>query len=344
MHFAFTEDQLAITEATRDMLTDTCTPQHLRNLLDKDEPLAPARWATIGEMGLIGMLAPEASGGLGLDLIDLVGIAEAAGYVALPEPLVDQAGIAVPFLAGLPDNRGWLDRALAGNVIAIGHPANRYVVNADIAAALLLDHQGEVHLVPRDAATLTRQNGFDPFRRLFHVDWTPSEDTQIASGWGNVAGRGAVLAACQMLGLGQRAIDMSVGYASDRTQFGKPIGSYQAVKHLLATAQTAIEFARPVVHAAAAEFGVGNAVAEARVSHAKIAAGEAADKAAKTAVQVHGAMGFTWEADVHFLLKRVIGLDREWGTRTDHCKVVIDRMTSQPTGADATFAAELEHI
>lgn len=341
MHFAFTEDQMAITEAAREMLIDTCQPADLRKLLESGAALDAERWKTILEMGLAGMLAPEDAGGLGLELVDLVGIAEAAGYVALPEPLVDQAGIAIPLLASLEDDRGWLERAIAGEVIAVGHPSNPFVDNADVASGLLLDHQGEVHLVERDAVSLTRQESFDPFRRLFKVDWSPGADTRVAADWGDTGARGALLASAQMLGLGQRAIDMSVAYAKDRTQFGKPIGSYQAVKHLLATAQVKIEFARPVVHAAAAEFNAGSLAAKARLAHAKIVAGEAADLANRTAVQVHGAMGFTWEADVHFYLKRALGLNQAWGTPANHMASVIDRMTTLPTGADATFAAEL---
>jgi alkylation response protein AidB-like acyl-CoA dehydrogenase len=144
-----------------------------------------------------------------------------------------------------------------------------------------------------------------------------------------------------MIGLGQRAIDLAVAYAKDRTQFGKPIGSYQAVKHHLATAQTKIEFARPVVHAAAAEFPIGNAGSRARIAHAKIAAGEAADFACRTAVQVYGAMGFTWEADVHFFLKRTLGLNYAWGAPAQHLETVKRRVLSHDTGPDMTFAGEL---
>jgi alkylation response protein AidB-like acyl-CoA dehydrogenase len=144
-----------------------------------------------------------------------------------------------------------------------------------------------------------------------------------------------------MLGLAQRSIDMAVAYAKDRTQFGKPIGSYQAVKHLLATAQVKVEFARPVVHAAAAELPLGNFAAKTRIAHAKLAAAEAADLAARTAVQVHGAMGMTWEVDVHFFLKRALALKTAWGTPAAHMATVIERMTAEPTGPAFTFASEV---
>jgi alkylation response protein AidB-like acyl-CoA dehydrogenase len=337
MHFAFTEDQLAITEAAREMLVESCTPADLRRLVASGEPLDAARWATIRDMGLLGICVPEDKGGLGLGLIDLVGIAEAAGYVALPEPLVEQTGIVVPLLVGLGDDKGWLERMLAGGIVAIGHPANPFVAGADSAGALLLDHEGEAHLVERTALTLTRKESFDPLRRLFCAGWSPSALTRIG-GWGDTAERGMVLQAAQMLGLGQRCIDMAVAYAKDRHQFGKPIGSYQAVKHLLATAQVKIEFARPVVHAAAAELPLGNPAAKSRIAHAKIAAADAAELAARTAVQVHGAMGMTWEADVHFFLKRALALKNAWGTPAAHIATLIDRMRTLPTGPDFTFA------
>jgi alkylation response protein AidB-like acyl-CoA dehydrogenase len=341
VHFAFTEEQTAIIEATREMLVDTCQPADLRKLLELGEPRDAARWQTIVEMGLLGLQAPEALGGLGLGAVELVGIAEAAGYVALPEPLVDQAGLVVPLLAGLDDDRGWLARVLAGEVVAIGHPANPFVSDADSADALVLEHEGALHLVARDTVRVTREQSFDPFRRLFRVDWTPSNATHVGNSWGETAARGALFAAAQMIGLGQRAIDLAVAYAKDRTQFGKPIGSYQAVKHHLATAQTKVEFARPVVHAAAAELPVGNAASRARVAHAKIVAGEAADFACRTAVQVYGAMGFTWEADVHFFLKRALGLNYAWGTPAQHLETVKRRVLSHATGPDMTFASEL---
>lgn len=341
MDFVFTEDQLAIAEAAREMLTDACTPADLRRLLEAGTPIDIARWDAIRDLGLLGVLAPETAGGMGLAAIDFVGTAEAAGYVALPEPLVAQAGIVVPLLAGLADNRGWLMRAVSGTIVAAAAPGETLVEQADAAEALLLADGSGIHLVERAAVTLARVDSIDPFRRLFRVDWTPTNETQIGEGWQATADRGALFAAAQMIGLGQRCIDLAVTYAKERQQFGKPIGSYQAVKHLLASAQVAIEFARPVVHAAAAELPLDTPASRARVAHAKIAAGEAADLAARTAVQVHGAMGITWEIDLHFFLKRVMALRQAWGTPAHHRATVIERMITLSTGPAATFASEV---
>lgn len=341
MRFAFTEEQQAIAEAARELLADTCTPADLRRLLDSGAAVDEARWAAIRDLGLVGMAAPEAAGGLGLGMVELAAVAEVAGHVALPEPLVELAGVTVPMLASLADDRGWLARVLDGAFVAIGLPSGPFVTDADLADALLLDGGDGVHLVERGDVALVREESFDPFRRLFRVEWTPSPATRVATGWGDAAERATVLAAAQLVGIGQRCIDLAVAYAKDRTQFGKPIGSYQAVKHLLADAQVKVEFARPVVHAAAAELPLANAAARARAAHARIVAAEAADLAARNAVQVHGAMGMTWEVDLHFWVKRGLALQRSCGGVAAAMATVIERISALPTGPEHTFASEL---
>jgi hypothetical protein len=228
--------------------------------------------------------------------------------------------------------------------IAIGHPLNPFIANADTAAALLLHRDGQAFLARPDQVTLVAEPSIDPFRRLFRVDWDPARVQALGpADWDLALDRGALFAAAQGLGLAQRAVDMAVAYAKDRQQFGKPIGSYQAVKHHLASAQVAIEFARPVVLAAAADIGQRDAQARARISHAKIAALEAADQAARAAIQVHGAMGYSWEVDVHLLLKRTLALTQTWGTPAFHRARIAHRLFSQATGPDQTFARETAH-
>jgi len=341
MEFAFTADQQAITEAVRELLIDTCQPADIRRLLDSGAALDTARWQAICEMGLPGICAPENAGGLGMELVDLVGIAEAAGYVALPEPLVEQAGIVVPLLAALEDDRGWLARVMGGEIVALGHPANPLVGDADSAWALLLADGEDLHLVEAGTVRLTRRESFDPCRRLFAVDWTPSAATRVGSGWSDTTTRAAILTAAQMIGIAQRSIDMAVAYAKDRMQFGRAIGSQQAVKHLLANAQVKVEFARPVVYAAAAELPLASPAARVRAAHAKIVAAEAVDLATRNAVQVHGAMGMTWEVDLHFWVKRGLALQRSWGTHAAHLETIMARLATLPTGPEFTFATEV---
>jgi alkylation response protein AidB-like acyl-CoA dehydrogenase len=150
--------------------------------------------------------------------------------------------------------------------------------------------------------------------------------------------RGALFAAAQGLGLAQRCVDMAAAYAKERVQFGKPIGANQAVKHHLATCQTKIEFARPVVYAAAAQIERQDMHSRARVSHAKLAALAAADLAARTAIQIHGAMGYSWEVDAHFYLKRTLALTGAWGDEAFHRARVAQRVFGAPLDPDQTFA------
>lgn len=346
MDFAFSEEQQAIAEVVRNLLRAECTGAHLRRLMDSGQPRDDARWAQILDLGLTGVMIPEAKGGLGLAETDVVLIAQACGHAALPEPLVELAGVILPLLAAVDHPRAgeWLDRALAGKTtVALGHPANPFVADADTAGALLLAHDGGLHLVERSAVELIAQASTDPFRRLSRVVWTPTEDTMIADAatasplLATALERGAIFAAAQCIGLAERSVELGVDYAKERTQFGKPIGVNQAVKHLLSTAQVKIEFARPVVFAAAAECAAANALSRARASHAKLAAVEAASLAARTAIQVHGAMGYSWEVDVHFLLKRGLALAGVWGDESYHRARVKARALSSPD-ADHSFA------
>jgi alkylation response protein AidB-like acyl-CoA dehydrogenase len=341
MDFTYTDEQQMFAETARTLLTDTCTPAHLRDLLARGEARDATRWDAIIDTGLTLVLLPEAAGGLGLTEIDFAPIAEAAGYAGLPEPLAESAGVAAPMLAAIaPEHPALADPAAT---IAIQHPLNPFVADADTAAALILQHDGATHVVDAAAVTLTRQDSIDPFRRLFRVDWTPTAATRVVADDAHLAlalDRAALFAAAQGLGLAQRAIDLAVDYAKDRSQFGKPIGSYQAVKHHLASAQVAVEFARPVVQAAAAGIASQDVHARARISHAKLVALEAADIAGRSSIQVHGAMGYSWEVDVHLFLKRALALTYAWGDPAFHRARVAERLFGFDAGPDQLFAHE----
>ena len=339
MDFTLSDEQLMFAETARSLFADSSTPDHWRKMMEADEAIDPARWAAIVETGLTLVLLPESAGGIGLSEIDFALIAQEAGYVALPEPLVESAGVAAPMLAALaPDHELLADPTAA---IAIAHPINPFVANADSAAAILLHKDGEAYLALPNQVRLTPQPSIDPFRRLFTVDWDLASATRLGRADGDLAhDRAALFHAAMGLGLAQRAVDMAVDYAKERQQFGKPIGSYQAVKHHLASAQVAIEFAKPVVAAAAAEIAARDTQARARVSHAKLVALEAADTAARASIQVHGAMGYSWEVDVHLFLKRTLALTHSWGTPAFHRARIATRIFTQPMGPDQTFARE----
>lgn len=349
MDFTFSEEQRMGAEVARQMFADRCTPATLRKLMVTgagDETL----WRAIADAGLTAVLVPESAGGLGLHETDFILIAEACGYAALCEPLVEHAGVAAPLLAATGANATLCEAAAAGKAtLAVGHSINPFVADADSATAVLMEHDGEVHLIEPKKAQLTREQSIDPFRRLFRIDWTASNATRIADAatgaplWEDALDRGALFTAAQCLGLAQRAVDLAVAYTKDRKQFGKPIGSYQAVKHLLANVQVKIEFARPVVYAAAAEVPERDAMSRGRISHAKLVAAEAADLGVRTALQVHGAMGYSWEVDVHFFLKRALALTYAWGGPSFHRARVAKRIFQHPIGPENTFSRERHH-
>jgi alkylation response protein AidB-like acyl-CoA dehydrogenase len=346
MDFLFSEEQRMSAEVARKLFST----QALRKMLSSGAERDSSLWRTIANTGLTAVLVPERDGGLGLHETDFVLIAEAAGYAALIEPLVEHAGVAAPLLAATGANKTLCEAAAASETkLAISHSINPFVADADSADAVLMEHHGEVHLLDPTQARLTRQPSIDPFRRLFHIDWTASRRTCIADAatgtslWADAVDRGALFTAAQCLGLAQRAVDLAVTYAKERKQFGQPIGSYQAIKHLLANVQVQIEFARPVVHAAAAEFPARDAMSRARISHAKLVASEAADLGVRTALQVHGAMGYSWEVDVHLFLKRSLALTHAWGGPAFHRSRVAARVFQHPIGPEHTFAREHQY-
>ncbi len=337
MHFAFTDQQLEFRDAVRQVLARECTAADLRAAYGA--PLArTARWSTLADLGVVGLSTPEAHGGLGLGTVDLVPLAEEAGRVALPEPLVATTGLAAPLLAdleaaGAGDARigPWLDALAAGDLAAaVADPRwpAEPVAGADGADLLLLVADGpegvELHGVETTSVTVTPVPSLDPTRRLGTPVWAPSPDTVLVSGaragahLAATADRAAVATGAELLGLADAMITSTAAYARDRRQFGAPIGSFQAVKHLLAGAQVLLEFARPVVYAGAWALDEGADDRSRAASVAKAYASDAALEAARVSLQVHGAIGYTWECDLHLWLKRTWALSEAWGSAADH--------------------------
>jgi hypothetical protein len=217
--------------------------------------------------------------------------------------------------------------------VGIGPGVTAGIAGAQGADLFLLEATGadgtELHAVPASDVAAEPVPSLDPTRRLATVRWDPRPDTVVASGEDArsaadaVRARAAVATAAQLLGLADRMITLAADYARERTQFGRPIGSFQAVKHLLAGAQVQLEFARPVVYGAAWA-GARDAPGAARLaSMAKATASDAATEAARVSLQVHGAIGYTWECDLHLFLKRAWALAAAWGDAGHHRSLVL---------------------
>ena len=353
MRFAFTDQQTEFRDAVRQVLAKECTTDDLRAAFDAPAARGP-RWSVLAELGVAGLTVPEDRGGLGLGLVDLVLLLEEAGRVALPEPFLETTALAAPLLAELAGAGGasgavptWLEGIAGGSVAAgVAEPSvdgrsvgGRSVAGAVGADLLVLFGPGdggdpEIHLVTPDLVALTPVPSLDPTRRLGVPEWTPTPDSRLASGAAAETGRrrttdrAAIATAAELLGLSDRMITMTADYAKERHQFGKPIGSFQAVKHLLAGAQVTLEFARPVVYAAAWAFDEGEPDASRAASTAKAYASDAATEAARVALQVHGAIGYTWECDLQLFLKRSWALTEAWGSASDHRQRVLASLTA----------------
>ena len=351
MDFTFTDEQRMMAAAMRELLDDACTPAHVRAAAEGTAEIAQraARWSKLAEMGLCGVLAPESAGGLGLQDSDFVLLAEEAGRAGLPELLIEHAGIAMPMLAGLAQDglaADVLQKAARGEVrLALLHPMNPYALAPQDSDVFLISCDAGVQLARHDDLEFQPQASLDPVRPLATFSAKRSMGSTIAASaaarisWDVARERGAVYAAAEMLGLTARLIGIAVDYAGQRQQFGKPIGSYQAVKHHLANAQVKLEFARSVVYAAAALLEQRTQRAQLLASHAKLAASDAADCAARTAIQVHGAMGYSWEVDVHLFAKRAWTLAGWYGDRNFHMRRVQELLLSGrlPIGPGSTF-------
>jgi alkylation response protein AidB-like acyl-CoA dehydrogenase len=351
MDFSFSRDQLLFQDNVRSFLINEVTPERIRELWQSDSGRSEQLWAQLVELGLTALTVPEAQDGMGMNELDFVLIAQECGYAGLPEPLVDTMLVGVPLLAALdeqhaPLKQKWLSRVAEGRArLAVSEPGNPLVSDAHVADLLLLAHGDEVHALERDAVRLTRNESVDPSRQLFQIEWTPTPGTCVASGeqgrrlWAAAFNRGALASAAQLLGLAKRMVDLAVDYTFERKQFGKPVGSFQAVKHLMANVAVQIEFAKGPLYRAAYAVAEQQADQDVFVSHAKLATAEAAMLAAKNTIQAHGAMGYTWEVDLHLFMKRAWALDKVWGDRGHHKERIRAALFGGETalGAGSTF-------
>jgi alkylation response protein AidB-like acyl-CoA dehydrogenase len=346
VRFALSDEQIEFRDAVRGLLADTCGPDDIRAAW-ADPVLAgggpgggngrvPAAWAALGEMGVLGICVPEAHGGLGMTDEDLVPLLIEVGRAGLPDPVSSTAGVAVGVLrdhAPTGVAAQWLQRIAAGDAaIGVGFGPDRdgggspTVAAAASVDAFMLFDRGEAHIVEPAQVELSPLESVDGARHLARVGWTPSESTLIAGsddGAGFAAtnsafDRAALGAAAMLVGLSQRMLDITVLYASERQQFGVPIGSFQAVKHQLANASLAVEFAQPLVLRAANSLANGDADSAVHVSMAKAKASEAAKGAVATSLQVHGAIGYTVECDLHLYMKRAWALAVRYGDAEFH--------------------------
>ncbi|WGX96368.1 acyl-CoA dehydrogenase family protein [Nocardioides sp. L-11A] len=315
------QDRRELVELTDDLLGRHCDLDFLRARIDDGTAHTPALWGRLAETGLVSALVAEEHGGAGLTPAHLSGVLHSLGRHAVPEPYLETAVLAVSVLGALPGAvaDAWLPRIAAGEAVAVVRlgdltPLVPYAADADLLLDLGAD--GVVRAFTADELEVTPVAALDPLRPLARVALTDAgtlvgDDSAVVARTRALAVAGA---ACLLAGASQRLLDLTVEYVAVREQFGRPVGSFQAVKH------KAADLAVMVDMATAAALSAFDAVDEPdgprRAAAAKAYAGDAAARANVDALQLHGGIGFTWEYHLHIWLKRVMGLAASYGTTT----------------------------
>jgi alkylation response protein AidB-like acyl-CoA dehydrogenase len=297
VRFALSEEATALRDAAREVLAPVTR--------DGAAGDAAAVWAKLAAAGVAGVLVPELDGGLGLDENALVPLLEEIGYSGLAVPAVETIAVAAPLMSRVPPT-----------LVAAQDSPGALVPYWDVAPLLVLRKEKEFWLHQADTVR------FEPCRSLgrplARVIGVPAGGVRLGGNPDGVWRRGVLGTAAMLTGLARRMLDMTVAYVRQREQFGVPVGSFQAVKHKLADALVAVEFARPVVLAAGWAQAAGAADADTQTSAAKVLAADAARLTARTAIQCHGGMGYTTEYDLHLFAKQAWALVQAWGTPAWH--------------------------
>ena len=347
MNFEFSDDQKALGAQARRFLEAKCQPAAVRAVLEGPEPYDKALWQGLAEMGFLGVVIPEAYGGLGLGYLELCVIAEELGRVLAPVPFSSSVFLATELLlaAGSEAQKSaWLPKLAAGEAIgtfalaeSVGAVTPKTVqlgasngkltgtktavADGDVADFAIVaartapgtDARGvSLFLVDMKGPGVTRTplETIDPTRSHAAIAFkdAPAEPLGPAGeGWrivSEVFDRAAVLTAFEQIGGADRALEMARDYALDRMAFGRPIGSFQAIKHMLADMYVSATLARSNGYYGAWALSTGAAELPEAAASARVAATQAFQHCAKNNIQAHGGMGFTWAFDCHLYYRR----------------------------------------
>jgi alkylation response protein AidB-like acyl-CoA dehydrogenase len=325
VNFDFSDEQYAVRDVAREVFEREWSPARLRERWESGDPSDGRVWKALAGVGITGLTVPESHGGLGGNETDLVLVLEEAGRAGIPDPLIDTVALAAPLLAehGSEEQRStWLPRIASGeataSVMLSGSP---FAVDADVADLLIAQRDEELHLVTREQIQAAPVISDDRARRLFTVQAEMSPSTLItreASAVERANSRGAATTASLLNGLSMRLLDMTLEHVKARHQFGRPIGSFQAVKHKLASMHVAVEAARSAAWYGAYVLARRLPDADRAASVAKAAAAETAAFVGGEALQCHAGIGFTWEHDLHLWLKRAKALESAYGSAAEH--------------------------
>jgi alkylation response protein AidB-like acyl-CoA dehydrogenase len=310
MDFGFTDDQREIKRTARDLLGERAGAERVRELAQARD-FDDALWRELVELGWPGIALGEEHGGQGLGCIELAILAEELGRslaavpflpTAMAASMIDQAGSPAQRERWLgPLARGEITGALAsaddgGAELVIGAP------QAEVIVLLHDDHSARA--LSRDDCELTALDAIDPTRPAARVSAAPDAGEELSGDVAAGIGRALVAASAELVGVCDRALEMTVSYVKERRQFGVPVGSFQAVSHRCAQMLLDTEKARSATSYAAWAADADPERLPEAAAMAKAAASDAGREVTASAIQAHGGIGFTWEADVHWFFKR----------------------------------------
>lgn len=314
------EDRTALLDSVARLLADRCTESDVRRIMASDSGHDPALWRALADLGVVGLTVPEAHGGAGLGPVELELVMEAAGAALLPAPLLSTAiaatlvdgerlaalasgdSIAAVAFAGRDDWTGRCDVRADGERLS---GTARFVPDAGIADTIVVTLDDAVFAVARQDATITPLPVFDTTRRLADVTFH-GPATRIGDGSRIAAARDVAMTALagEQAGGARRVMDMAVDYARERHQFGRAIGSFQAVKHMAADLLLEVESATSAARDAARQLADGRSSRDAAIALAAFACGDAFVRCGRDAIQMHGGIAFTWSHPAHLYLRR----------------------------------------
>ncbi len=321
MDFRLDDDDRALVEATRAFCEGRFPSKVVRDL-QADGGVRRDLWKELAGTGVFGLRLPLERQGAGLGFAEAVLVFEELGRALVPGPLV-----------GTHLAAGWVEGAAEGDVVVglveRGRPPF-LVEHPDCLDVVMAWEPGRLIAVPASSLVMHRaETSLDPLTPVALADALPTSEAIAEGVEADMVALGAtVLGAAQAVGIASRTLELAVDYARHREQFNRPIGSFQAVKHILADAAARLEVARAAAHAAgvllscATEGTVGFEEARQAAFSAKLLSVEAAVDNALASIQVHGGMGFTWEVDLHLYLKRAYVIGSHFGT-PEQCAEVL---------------------
>ena len=337
MRYSYSSDQADFGSSARAVLGKHCTPAEQRRLWGDDTGRSPQLWTAVSELGVPSIIISEEQGGFGGSLVDLMPFLEEVGRSAAPDAFLEStvlAPLALALTSGGGQRDRWLRSVASGECRAtVRFRSGVPVPDAHVSDLLVLPREGELWLFERGDVALERVTSQDPSRRLFRV--TPHRGAGERLPYGQrwlplLRAHELVGSAAVLNGISERLLQDTVAYAKEREQFGRVIGSFQGVKHLLADAVSRVQLATTAARAASVQ--VSDPEPELSVAElARTVATDAQKTANKVALQVHGGIGFTFEHDLQIWLKRGKVLELDHGGR---------RLVAQRAGLVAALTAK----